>query len=207
MTIISTEKKFIFIHIPKTAGNAITLALQEYIDFDIERVSNRQGARQGLTVTTKDGQDIKHATIKDLYDMGIIDDKKFKDYFKFTVVRNPWDRLISVAAAKSYAAVEHKLTEYVENSELMLDYITTPDNEVHMDYVMKFEYLQEHFDNVCDLLKIPRRDLEVINRSRHDMYQVYYVTHPNLLPLVAKKCKVDIDVFGYEFEKDIKFHD
>ena len=32
---ISTDRKFLFIHIPKTGGNAIRLALRDYVDDEI----------------------------------------------------------------------------------------------------------------------------------------------------------------------------
>lgn len=58
--------KSIFIHIPKTGGVSVCEALY--------------------------GDQIGHRKIKDLK---LYDKKRFKNYFKFTFVRNPWARTVS----------------------------------------------------------------------------------------------------------------
>ncbi|MFL9782885.1 sulfotransferase family 2 domain-containing protein [Vibrio cyclitrophicus] len=64
---LENENKVIFVHVPKAAGNGITYSL-------FDRPSS------GHYFLSKYLDDSK---------------AKFDDYFKFTVVRNPWDRFVS----------------------------------------------------------------------------------------------------------------
>lgn len=58
----------------------------------IQRASNL-GPNQGISIICeKNKRDIKQATYK--YYENIYGDK-IKDYFKFTIVRNPYDRILS----------------------------------------------------------------------------------------------------------------
>lgn len=71
---ISDEHKCIFVHIPKAAGSSIKQAL------------GMRGAGHPLWTVYANAHP-----------------REWHDYFKFTVVRNPWDRLVS---AYSYAQME-----------------------------------------------------------------------------------------------------
>ena len=83
---ISHQHRFIFIHIPKTAGTSIEKALCDEScqllpgEWDRTRVSHTP---------------LNHLTLQELVDYSILTPAQFKTYFKFCFVRNPWDRLIS----------------------------------------------------------------------------------------------------------------
>ena len=72
----STLYPLIFFHIPKNAGVSIRRILE--IDTKMHPFN--------FTKTTNLGIDIKKYTDPDI----------FKSYHKFTVVRNPWDRMVSL---------------------------------------------------------------------------------------------------------------
>lgn len=83
---ISHKHKFIFIHIPKTAGTSIEEALRDEScqllpnEWDHGRISHTP---------------LNYLTLQELVDYGLLTPAQLKSYFKFCFVRNPWDRLIS----------------------------------------------------------------------------------------------------------------
>ena len=83
---ISHKHKFIFIHIPKTAGTSIEQALR---DETCQLLPGEWAAGRGLHAP------LNHLTLQELVDYGILTPAQLKSYFKFCFVRNPWDRLIS----------------------------------------------------------------------------------------------------------------
>lgn len=67
-----------------------------------------------------------------------------------------------------------------------------------MDFVGRFENLQEDFDYVCDRVRIKRKKLTHANKSKRDRdYRKYYDSETK--EIVAKKYADDIGRFGYEF--------
>ena len=79
-----------------------------------------------------------------------------------------------------------------------MDWITDEKGNILVDYIGKFENLQEEFNVICKMLKIPPLDLPHTNNSSStESYQKYYT--PSLKELVAKAFKKDIEQFNYKF--------
>jgi chondroitin 4-sulfotransferase 11 len=92
---ISHVYRTIFVHIPKTAGTSVESVLGMHgdkADIGIRPYFNQQIDREHLY-----GQDLQHMTAADLKQV-LQQDGIFDSYFKFAIVRNPWDRLVSVFA-------------------------------------------------------------------------------------------------------------
>lgn len=75
---ISHKHKFIFIHIPKTAGTTICSSWEGSL---LKHICKEYGVLGGT-----------HKSAMQLQEMF---PEEFKEYFKFTVVRNPYDRFVS----------------------------------------------------------------------------------------------------------------
>jgi len=132
----------------------------------------------------------------------------YKDYFTWTIVRNPWDRAVSAyknKASKKYGPWSkfNKLTfsdfiknEIIEDSHICIQNTQIPHD---IDFIGKFENLQEDLNFVCDKMKIPRQELPHINKSKHKHYTEYYDDETK--SIVAEKYAKDIEYFGYEFGK------
>ena len=48
--VISHKLRFIFIHIPKTSGNSLSLFLKDFIDNDVIHRSSNMGEKQGISI-------------------------------------------------------------------------------------------------------------------------------------------------------------
>jgi hypothetical protein len=96
--IVSTNPKFIFLHIPKTAGTSIEEALYEFHDFDYS--------------------DDVHIDLMNYYDE--LPRKEFESFYKFTVIRNPFNLLYSTWAY--YVRDSERIKMILELKERELTY-------------------------------------------------------------------------------------
>ena len=205
---ISHKHKFIFIHIPKCAGTSIERTLYDYASDVSDIVSDNKIAE----VDKKWCIETKNLRNEHLFKFI----NRHNDYFKFTFCRNPYDKLVSAykffRLAKKYTTFRNfikdtKLFKDVKNI-LEQDFCLNTGLEYHLlpgvyftkhgvDFIGRFENLQEDFDTVCDKLGIPQQQLPHKNKSNHKHYTEYYDDETR--ELVAKKYAKDIEYFGYKF--------
>lgn len=123
----SHEHKFIYVHIPKSAGTFIKHYLLSNIEPEYENNQNQQDYDDKYKVTCERALNAIANEVPD-----------YKDYFKFTIVRNPFDRVVSMY---SYLG-GWKFDYFVENN------IDSP----MMPYVQKFHdyYISDDFDGFID---------------------------------------------------------
>lgn len=94
--IISHGRKYIFVHIPKTGGTALSLALEgramkdDILIGDTPKAVRRRGRLKGAQGS---GRLWKHSRLRDIY--GLVTQDEVEAFFTFTLVRNPWDRMVS----------------------------------------------------------------------------------------------------------------
>lgn len=94
--IISPGRRFVFVHIPKTGGTALTLALEaralkeDILIGDTPKARARRGRVKGLKAA---GRLWKHSTLADID--GVLSSQDLAGMFCFTLVRNSWDRAVS----------------------------------------------------------------------------------------------------------------
>ncbi|MDV7271766.1 sulfotransferase family 2 domain-containing protein [Thioclava sp. A2] len=94
--IISRGRRYIFVHIPKTGGTALTLALEDrakaddILIGDTPKAVRRRGRLKGAQTA---GRLWKHSGLADVIEL--ISEDEARSMFCFTIVRNPWDRMVS----------------------------------------------------------------------------------------------------------------
>lgn len=142
--------------------------------------------------------------------------KEFNTYFKFTFIRNPWDRVVSfyhyqIKRGWNYYPFDETIPfkEFVKNwlinmpgqTELntysCYDWISDQNDKLIIDYVGRFENFQEDFNTICDKIGISHLQLPHENKSNHKHYTEYYDEETK--QIVAEKYEKDIVYFGYEF--------
>jgi Sulfotransferase family len=94
--IISRARRFIFVHIPKTGGTSFALAYEgraakdDILIGDTPKARQRAGRWKGVKTA---GRVWKHSTLADV--VGLVSPEEIEDFQTVTLVRNPWDRVVS----------------------------------------------------------------------------------------------------------------
>ena len=195
---INHKHKCIFIHIPRCGGTSIETALCE----------------QDWHFIDKPTKHLIGSTAKTIYE------PYWDDYFKFSFVRNPWDRMVSLSKFTYFYGVKiqnGKINfgnyfnkfyplEIDKRSKSHLGIFKSIKNAIYLntlnvdlDFIGRFESLQEDFNTVCDKIGISCQRLPHIEKARrkHKHYTEYYDDETR--EIVAQKYARDIEYFGYEF--------
>ena len=181
---INHTHKFIFIHIPKNGGTSIRNS------FDIngydKRVARKKYPHDG-TMEIRDycGEEV------------------WNTFYKFAVVRNPYDRLVSYyhfhkSPQYKYPARAQELSFKDWVMKGLDDKITrTQFNYFAMsqDKTIRFENLQEGFNEVCTDIGIESYELPHYNKSEHEPFESYY--DDELKEIVYGMVIVDFNRFRY----------
>lgn len=146
-----------------------------------------------------------------LYNNGVLSPKwpLRPDYLVFTIVRNPFDRLIS-AWHYLKATRERPLLDVLSNppeSGHDFRHLTRPQTAILYDQskgalvadaVIRFEDCQTGFDSVCDLIGKPRCKLPHINATERERdYRGYFDQQTRAM--AEAMFKDDLALLGYSF--------
>jgi len=204
---VNHKHNFIFIHIPKTAGEALSKAL------DIDVQTHKYTFRLEKEIMDK------HETITEYMSLN----QNNIDYFKFAFVRNPWDRAVSLwsyylkrnikpvsdndfeTCIKNFETLFCEVpAKYYSNSQRKVNllypqyhFISDWYGNNMLDYIGRFETLQEDFNIVCDKIGIPPQELPHTNQSNHKHYTEYY--DDKTRAIISQKYAKDIEYFRYRF--------
>ena len=199
MSSVNESEKRIFIHIPRCAGTSM------------ERVNwNRGDFHQTIYFfKNKKGIDIDN-------------------YFKWCFVRNPWDRTHSVynfvRKLNSEVSFEYFIkalykekdklqVQNITHKEILLPVLNLPvtkihffpmvslisiDNEIKMDFIGRYENLEQDWKTITEILKQPPTPLMHINQGRNKPYYKNDYTK-ELIDMVEEIYEKDIKAFNYTF--------
>ena len=201
----SLTHRFLFVHVPKTAGNAIQGALSAYADDQIVTLAAHQDGVERFEVRSSKYNTVKHSSLSD-YQREYGGDL-LERLFKFTCVRNPWDRCISHyfsphrgnvtwdrVAFLQFVAAEVKPLQHYLGRDASADRALSKCLD-DMNAVIRYESLQSDFDAVCASIGIPLVVLPRRNASQRGNYLDYYDTES--AAHIGDMFAQEIQHFGY----------
>ena len=213
--ILSRGRKYLFIHAPKTGGTSMALALEaramkdDIMLGDTPKALRRRGKLKGAQAA---GRLWKHSTLADLD--GIIEADELEELFIFTMVRNPWDRMVSyyhwlraqsfdhpsVGLAKALAfdafLAEPAIAQSFRSAPAE-SYVTDAEGVERANLYIRLEHLAQDIAPLEAHLGFAL-ELPHVNRSaRQADYREAY--SPDSISLVEEMCAADIEKFGYRF--------
>jgi chondroitin 4-sulfotransferase 11 len=190
------DNKCIFIHIPKAGGISLAISLFGNLGF------GHSEAYKYLLVFNK---------------------KEFNEYFKFTVVRNPWDRLVSAYLflkaggynqkdkewfdehLSRYKDFQHFVMEWVNENNVFrgihfkpqYEFITIK-NKIVIDKIYKMENLDEV---EVDFREKLNKDIKIIHKNKTPLRSKGYRQHYNetTKEIVRRVYRKDIILLNYQF--------
>ncbi len=191
------ETKSIFIHIPKAAGTSIARAIY--------------------------GMNVGHRRASDYIR---VSRKEFFSYYRFSFVRNPWDRAISaynfakqggtdlvqplpnpVYKTEVFSSFDRFVREWLPYADLskedvvfapQYEYIYDTKGNLLVDYIGKIEELEQGLDVLRQALKRPI-DIKNLNRSNREDAHYRDSYTQETAAIVAEIYKKDIELFNYQF--------
>lgn len=189
--------KMIYVHVPKVAGKSICDFL-----FDGERLGHMPYCWYEKNAPNLCGQ-----------------------YFRFSFVRNPWDRMVSAyhylrsgGSGKRDKEISKELSVFKTFDDFAVSWLNEKKLEEKIHFVPQYEFLKNHeglvdldfigrFENLsrdveklcCQLGrdKVHLNKLKKINASKRGDYRQYYTETSR--EIVAELYKKDITMFGYSF--------
>lgn len=201
---ISLAHKFLFVHIPKTAGNSIQNVLRSYSEDRIVCLAPYQDGVERFEIRSDKFDIHKHSTLQEYHDQ--LGEEDFKSLFKFTSIRNPWDRMVSFYFSAHRGTVtwdREKFVELIQRTPSIATNVSLCDDPRewyrNVDFFIRYENLNDDFRKVCGIIGVPWEPLPVRNKSERQPYRNYY--DEELVELVRNRFAPEISFFGYEFER------
>ena len=181
---------FIFIHINKTGGTSV-------------------GKRIGLPKK-------RHLTVREVIDA--VGEQAFYQAFVFTVVRNPWSKVVShynYRSRRNKVMLDHPISFrdwihccYGENKDdryydtpikfaPQCDWLRDYNEQIPEIHILKQESLERDFRKVAEVIGV-NPVLPHLNRTKTTHYSTFYDEETR--NIIGESFKEDIERFGYQFE-------
>lgn len=180
---ISHRHQCIFIHIPKTGGMSIEKAFMDSLDLRFYK-----GECPPLMLTYSKNPEIgpvslAHLSPAEYVKHSYLTQDLFNDYFKFTIVRNPYDRIVSIYKHFKYdrvisftSFIKYEFPKLKVNRyyfiKPQIEYLYEKDQHLMVDYIGRFEDISNELKRIETKLQYKLGTLEYVNKSGKP-YNVY----------------------------------
>ncbi len=202
---INHEYKCIFVEVPKTGSTSIRsiIGSPEKPHLNIKEIKEKFFHEYDLNTTNVFTHFLKRKKVE----------LKWKKYFKFGFVRNPWARVVSLYLRKEGIQMSKEMSfpefvHWIQNSsdtsihpskhKNQLDWFLSDNQELEVDFIGKFENINKDWQFISNKLGItnilPHENKNMIKKKH---YTEYYTNE--LRDIIADKFRVDIEYFDYKF--------
>jgi len=209
---ISHRHRTIFIHIPKTGGASIERL--------IWKEEERTEENLWMGYTYKHHNKYQTGALQHLYASNVkkaVGEDVYEDYFTFSMVRNPWDRVISQFL---YLQKRWDLRDFlaVPRHVSFIDYLKLIQQRPHVHWNPQYLFLYDKYDtllvdqvyrfedfdsSVMSILSEigldPQVEIPHANKSQRLPYHVYYDDYTR--DMVGEIYAEDVARFGYHFDQ------
>jgi hypothetical protein len=186
------DKKLIFIHIPKCAGTAVEVFFAGRTWSNINKKTTHITAQEAVKLYGRETWD---------------------SCFTFSVVRNPWARLLSFfnmfrqtnpkaefdSWIRQVCSRKGLRFEGIQVERSMTEYLAGPDGQIMVNFVGKMESLADDFRTIAQRAGYPpTATLPPVMVAKYDRdYRTLYT--PETRDLVAERYREDVQRFGYDY--------
>lgn len=208
----NSELKILFIDITKTAGTAITASFQSHFPnyiFEGKHHSIQNFISHGSSIIDDAGRSHKGTC-------SIVTEQDLQDYLTFSVIRNPYDRMVSLWLWGCNTVYGHDFDVFVDNVannkyqdfnrvryRSQVEWISDINGKVRVAHLLRYENLTQDFSALQDLIGIERFPLLVRNtaldksKKERKVFQDYYSSEITR-KIVEDIWAEDFAKFGYE---------
>jgi len=204
------------------SGDDIVTPLNDYRhnrDENDQLIQQSMNAEEYIQLNLPNLQHVDALTIKNR-----VTPEVWSNYCKISIARNPWDRTVSNfywekrkdpmlnPKKQFYHYLGVPFNEIGQLRKLFSEFIKsdkspnndsfyTIDDQLCVDFVIRYETLVEDYSEICKKLELPARTLPRLKggiRQGRYHYSDYYDQESKAL--VAERHKNDLRLFGYQFE-------
>lgn len=179
---INPDRKWLWLRIHKTAGTSIYSKLQHDC-INLSKGKHQLEAKQWINT---------------------ISEEEIKNYLIWSFVRNPYDRFMSMATmfsvdpnrfAKEFHSIRDR-KEIIQRHTLPQHLYTHHEGKSMLTYTFKVENIQDHFDFLCDKIRIPKTELPHLNKTEHEPWRKVF--NGKTIKFINEYFELDFQYFNYK---------
>ncbi len=217
--LVSHRKRFIYTKTLKTAGTSVESYFEKYClprgQWQFSHAREASVRKEGIIGYRgrgkKDPAWYNHMPARQIKEQ--LGDQLWEDYFKFCVIRNPFDKLLShfyyiirkemidprLLQADDVASFRNWLKSggrVIDRDKYLIE------GRVCLDYFIRYENLQEGIREVCTRLQVPFEPDQVPRLKtgmRNDQIPLKDYYDAQSISIVKDLYSFELDYFGYDF--------
>ena len=211
--IISHKHKFVFVKTSKVGGSSIEKVIfDNFFDKETDCWTGDPRIKHNAVNIPESLKGMFHASCKEILESKIITEEQWQDYFKFSIERNPWDKVVSQyywkilkgnvkgnkTFEKWFAEAKNKAIKqlsdwnrYTLNDEIAMDHFV-----LYHNYTKDFQTMfKDKLGLEISEEAIRGTKLKSGNRKKY----TGVITKEKEINHIAKLCKKEIEYFGWKY--------
>jgi len=199
----------IFVHIPKTGGQSV-----EHVFAGLHNLDWRKRGSLLLRKNPRSGQKpryLAHLLASEYYEKGFMAPDVFASCFKFTTVRNPFDRALSEYRYRSrkrelsFSNFVRLITGSKIDRHLLpqVEFVVDASGKIMVDRAMRFESLEREFLEIS--LELFGREVPLPHVNKSPPSTGHTDLSEEVRSAIYRRYERDFDYFGYPVGREYHF--